>query len=315
MSRLAAALLLAITVALPGAARADGPSGDVVFVRGSSLWRLPARATGTPVEIARLPDGAKKVTDLSAARGGAVLLLTVDGVPHWVEPDADAPPTARPLDCPRSGGLSPGGRCVVCAGETDVTVIRLADGTARRRAFAAREVAFLGPDGREILAGDDHGLWALSRRLPQPRRLAPERPLRGLLATPDGRRAVGVFREGGQEILETFRLDGTAVRRRLLQDAVPVAWSADSQWLLAQQGRSACIARGVGGEYKCWRRYHAVALAPDGSYALVTREAEKPDKHAPQDHYDLYWAELAGADTHRPKLRLHNVRGPAVWLP
>src|SRR5206468_4216752 len=79
------------------------------------------------------------------------------------------------------------------------------------------------------------------------------------------------------DVLATFALDGTASRRMLLRDGVVIDWSWDGAWLLLQHGAYACITRAVGGEYKCWKGYTAMSIAPDGKWALVLgpRKGEK----------------------------------------
>jgi len=78
------------------------------------------------------------------------------------------------------------------------------------------------------------------------------------------------------EMLMGFGLDGQGARRKTVRASVPVEWSFDNQWVLVQDGSSACITRATGGEYKCWRGYTAVSLAPDGSYALLLGNRDQP---------------------------------------
>jgi hypothetical protein len=103
--------------------------------------------------------------------------------------------------------------------------------------------------------------------------------------------------------------------------------------------------RAVGGEYRCWKGYTAVSIAPDGAHALLlgarrdasadeVRDAAKPSGAAAEgeaggedghDHeaavplptgpLSLYQADFAGAHTKRPTLIQRVVDGAAVWVP
>ena len=155
-------------------------------------------------------------------------------------------------------------------------------------------------------------------------------------------------------MLETIALDGSGARRKSIKSGTPLEWSHDSQWVLMQDGSGACIVRATGGQYKCWRGFTAVSIAPDGSYALLlgNRDA-KPEKKAtkkkaakkkapdpsdptnePEQEGDddsdatddvavappsgplaLYRAKLDGAFTDRPVLLVKVVEGAAVWVP
>jgi hypothetical protein len=142
--------------------------------------------------------------------------------------------------------------------------------------------------------------------------LAPHAPTGALLVAPTGDRAVGVYADRdqgadqGADALYAFRIDGTGVRRKLMRSADPIAWSADGAWLLVQQQREACLVRAVGGEYKCWNRYQAAAIAPDGQHALLTKPGDK-------GRFDLYRVELSGASRSKPVKIESDVDGPAAW--
>ena len=106
--------------------------------------------------------------------------------------------------------------------------------------------------------------------------------------------------------LVTFKVGGTKARRVLLRDAVPVSWSANGQWLLIGLGESACIIRAVGGQYKCWTGYLPLAIAGDGSQAVLGKPGAT--------RTDLYRGQLAGARAEAPALLVRDVDGPAAWL-
>ena len=273
-----------------------------------------------------------------------------------------APADLAPLPCGGSVRLTADGTWAVCAAPDGKVAIYCftASGPVRRDVPATGALVVdpgIAPPGaasaddRELVWVDSTGVWAAPQgRLASRRKLAPEAPLRSFLAAPDGRRAAGTFRDTvvhrgkplERDQLFTFALDGKGARRKVIRDGVPVDWSWDSQWLLVQDGSSACLMRAVGGEYKCWKGYTASAIAPDGSYALLlgrrsgasdddapepvtTDDAELPDADdapvaateavpLPTGPLSLYRARLAGAYSERPALLERVVDGAAAWI-
>ncbi|MEZ4399987.1 MAG: hypothetical protein R3B06_08210 [Kofleriaceae bacterium] len=350
------ALVLAAVLA-PALARAGGgdPSGRVVFARGTSLWLTDGRGKDPAVEVAALPGPASDVRVIRTDARGATLLVQVGAGWWWAAmPAPGAQTTLAPLAC--DGGparLSSTGDCVVCGDARGKTLlIRLADGKAFTRDLPGATVALTDHAGtRELVWSADGAVRAapVTDRT-QVRVVVPEAPSRGLSIAPDGSRGVGVYLAppAGQprateprDQLFGFALDGVAARRRLIRDGVVLDWSWDSRWLLIQDGGKACIARAVGGEYKCWKGYTAVALAPDGAWALVLGPRDGasagPDEPSPGQGGEgaddgggelddaavplptgplsLFRAKLAGAFTERPALLEKIVDGPAAWLP
>jgi hypothetical protein len=132
---------------------------------------------------------------------------------------------------------------------------------------------------RAVVWADAAGVWTAPKADPKRKtRVAPDAPLRGFLASPDGERAVGVYADQiyadvrhtrPAEVLMTLQLDGQGARRKAIRDGVAVEWSHDSQWILVQDGASACIMRASGGQYKCWKGYTAASLSSDGHWGLV----------------------------------------------
>lgn len=106
--------------------------------------------------------------------------------------------------------------------------------------------------------------------------------------------------------LVVFRLDARKARRVLVRGAEPVTWSADGQWLLARMGDSACIVRAVGGQFKCWSGYAPIAIAGDGSYAVLGKPAA--------GRTELYRAQGTGARAESPALLVRDADGPAAWV-
>ena len=295
--RLVAALALLVGLATPARA------GDrdealyqvgVIFARDKSLWRTDARGKGPPTEVVALPGPASDVRALRTDVAGKVLLADIAGTWHWTRLDGDGTRTLKKLPCTGALTIAQDGACVVCAtAKGEVSIVPLGPGAPVGRAVPAAGAIVIGTgNGDRKLVWSDRGVWSAPiADLKKRQRLAPASPIRGLSVSPDGRRAVGVYvgtvretktTERSAELLYGFALDGTATRRHTaLKDATPVMWSHDGLWVLVQDGSSACVMRAMGGEYKCWKGYTAVSIAPDGSWALVLGkrgDKEKADK-------------------------------------
>jgi hypothetical protein len=325
MMRWAVVALVIVVVATPAHADDDDDAAlvaaRVVFARDHALWTTDGKGKGPAQELATLP-GSAAAADVRALRtdaGGKVLVADVAGAWYWLPLDGSTT-SFTPLACNGAASLSADGTAVTCANDKDqVRIIALASGKALDVAVPAAGAVLVG----QRLIWSDGGIWsAPPGKLDTKQALAPESPLRSLSISPDGNRALGVYAgevytgrktKEPAEVLSTFALDGTASRRTVLRDAVPVVWSSDGAWVLVQDGASACIHRGVGGQYKCWTGYTAISLSADGSHALLlgprkgTEEATGP--------VSLYRAPLAGAYTDPPILVEKIVDGPALWLP
>jgi hypothetical protein len=369
-----AALAVAIAAALvSGAPASAGPAEDfgagaVVFARDASLWKTDPRGKGPAVELVKLPAvgtgaAAHAVRAIRADLAARTLIADIGGRWYWTRLEPGTVPTMTALPCGGAVRLLPDGNCVLCATEDGrAALYRLGSVAATvldvpapaslivRPAPTATDPAAM---SREVVWADDKGVWiAPVTRTSERRALAPAAPLRHFLTAPSGKRAVGVFRDTvtsrGKEIVRDqlfgFALDGKAARRKVIRDGVPVDWSWDSQWLLVQDGGSACVMRAVGGEYKCWKGFTAVSIAPDGTWALLLgKRSGGDDRPAPERRDDgdedsesqgsnepavessepvplpsgpssLYRARLAGAYSERPALVERIVDGAALWL-
>lgn len=361
-SALAGALTLAVA-ARPTVAGRD-PVGRVVFARGDALWLTDGAGKTPAVAIATLPAAASEVRTIRTDAGGTNLLVDVGGRWYWMPvPARGTTATLAALPCGAGAARMTGdGRCVLCAdARGQAWLMRLADGRGRPRAVPAATASFTVRAGvRELVWADAAGGPVLASPVArrQPRTAAPTAPLRGLLAAPDGTRAVGVYRApavgqppvaGERDQLMGLALDGIGAERRLIRDGVVLDWSWDSQWLLIQDHATACIARAVGGEYKCWKGFTAVSIAYDGAYALVlgprevaTGSAAEPTGEEgggegaegaegaddsegadvgedatplPKGPLSLYRAKLAGPYTEPPVVIAKQIDGAAAWLP
>jgi hypothetical protein len=349
------ALLAALCFALPAsAAPPDDPLSHVtiIYARGGSLYKSDARGKNE-VELATLPAKAT-VRALRTDAGGKILLVDLAGKWSWLPLDGTAKALA---DLPCADGpaqLAEDAACVLCraANGGQSIIINLATGKQTPIAIPApgARIAGTGKD-RKLVWADSGGVWTSPPGAPQQKKqVAPQAPIRYFTPSPDGLRAVGIYQDdvyvGGPrkkqqaEVLEGFQLDGQAVRRKGIRNGVPVEWSHDNEYVLVQDGGKACLMRAIGGQYKCWRGYIGVSLAPDGSYALLLggrdkkSEPAKPKKKddateteeggdaeddvpvpPPTGPMSLYRAELNGPYTAAPGLVARAVDGAAVWVP
>ncbi len=294
---------VAIVCALPCSSDAD----RLFFARKGTLMSVGGNGRGMK-RVAKL---AKKRTIAAIDVTASGTALVRDDLGNWYWTDTGKRrATLTPLGCKGQATLSPNGKLVVCSGDPKVTYVHhLADNQVRMIPTALSLVGFSNRLSRELVASHQGKLWAIplddwdAQRL-----LAPHAPAAGLLVAPNGKRAVGRYSDGKHKRIFTFRLDGKAARRRLLRNADPVAWSADSKWLLAHGRTLACIVRGVGGQFKCWRKYRAVAISPDGSVAILAKRDKRKRKRI-----HLYKAVLKGANKAKPYLFIRNANMTAAW--
>lgn len=280
-----AAVLTTSAHATPSGSDDDITPRTIVFARGDKLIKSDARGKSES-EIATLPS-KKAVRALRTDALGTVLLADVGGTWSWMPLDGSAK-TLTDLPCePGPAQLSNDATYVLCRGKTGSTVVNLKSGklTAIDVPAAGARLVGSGSELRLIWA-DGQGVWnAVPPQRKQPTKVAPEAPLRSLTVSPDGTHAVGVYHDEvydglrtkkQADVLTVFALDGTAARRKVIANGVPLEWSHDSKWVLVQDGRSACTLLAVGGQYKCWRGYTAAAISPDGKYALLFGSRDLP---------------------------------------
>lgn len=276
-----------------GTARGDDELGDgsVIFARGSALLKVDVRGRGE-AEVAQLP-AKVTVRALRSDAAGNVLLADLAGKWAWMPLDGS---TRALSELPCADGpaqLAEDGTSVLCRSPkatNQTIVVELGSKAAPVAVPVPAASARLVGTGveRKLVWADGLGVWRSGDRDGKHKtRVAPEAPLRGFLASPDGERAIGVYADEvytdvhhtrPAELLMTLQLDGKGARRKAIRDGVAVEWAHDGEWVLVQDGASACIMRAAGGQYKCWRGFTAASLSSDGRWGLVlgNRDGSKP---------------------------------------
>ena len=294
MKTLLAGAALVLAMAAPARADDELAGVSVIFARGGSLYRVDARGKGE-TEVATLP-AKTSVRALRTDAAGSVLLADLGGHWSWMPLDGSTK-TLADLPCAEGPAqLAEDGTCVVCRSpdpKVGAILYNLGKQHASLIAISASGRLADTPDGRELVWADSGGVWTAPVESPGRRtKVAPAPPLRGFLASPDGKRALGVYAEEVYtdahhkkpgEVLMNFALDGEGARRKAIRDGVPLEWSHDSQYALVQDGGKACLMKASGGEYKCWKGFTAASVASDGSWALVlgNRDGTKAPAPAP----------------------------------
>jgi hypothetical protein len=278
----------------------DFAGATVIFARGSSLFQVDAKGKAE-TEIAQL---AAKVTvrALRSDTGGTVLLADLAGKWAWMPLDGS---TKALTELPCADGpaqLAEDGSAVLCRSPRAANqsiLVELPRGP--RAATPGKPITIDIPPASARLAGtgaertlvwaDAAGVWSAPTADPKTRiHVAPDAPLRGFLASPDGARAIGVYADQiyadvrhtkAAEVLMTLSLDKQGARRKAIRDGVAVEWSHDSQWVLVQDGASTCIMRASGGQYKCWKGFTAASLSSDGHWGLALGNRDGSKKQTP----------------------------------
>ncbi|HEU4726831.1 MAG TPA: hypothetical protein VFT22_03050 [Kofleriaceae bacterium] len=298
------ALTLAVLASVAAAglpartARADDDFGGaiVIFARGSSLYQVDARGRGETA-IAELP-AKVTVRALRSDAAGSVLLADLAGKWAWMPLDGSARSLSELPCADGPAQLAEDGASVLCrspraanqsilvelgrGGAGKATAIDVPPGSAR--------IVGTGSE-RALVWADAAGVWTAPAGDPKRRtRVAPDPPLRGFLPSPDGEHAIATYADRvysdvhhtqSAEVLMTVQLDNRGARRKAIAKGVAVEWSHDGQWVLVQDGGSACIMRASGGQYKCWRGYTAASLSGDGRWGLVLGNRDGSRKQTP----------------------------------
>ncbi len=272
-----------IALALSGSARADDEDygrGQVIFARGTSLYRVDARGRGE-TEIATLSTKLA-VRALRTDADGKVLLVDLAGKWSWMPLDGSTK-TLTELPCADGPAqLAEDGSSLICRAMvgTGSVIVTLKDRKTRGVDVPSVGARLIGVAAdRRVVWTDKNGVWsAPAGDLKQRKQLATEAPVRSFLVSPDGKRAIGVFNDKiyasvretkPAEVLMTVALDGQGARRKFIRGGVPIEWSRDVKWVLVQDSGNACVMLVAGGQYKCWRGYTGASISADGRWGLV----------------------------------------------
>jgi hypothetical protein len=292
--------LVVLALASPALALADDePAGSIIFARGAALYRADTQGRNESKLVDLPPKSTVRALRTDAA--GHVLLVDLGGRWSWMPLDGSA---TQLLDLPCTEGpaqLAEDGACVLCKAATGAQIVNLHNGKSTPVAIPApgARLARGGAD-RVLVWSDETAVYTAPPRNPgQAKKVAPEAPKRGFSPSPDATHALGVYADEiytdahhkkPADMLEVFALDGKGARRKSVKSGIPVEWSHDSQWVLLQDGSSACIVHALGGEYKCWRGFTPASIAPDGKFALVLYTRDKkppppPPRKLPKDKH------------------------------
>lgn len=306
------ALAWLLLAAAAGDARADDLTDDTLLVsRERSIWELDSDGSGEPRELVRVIVDASLVTSIRSAVDGSAALIQIDDASAWVDLTGTGPATPRFLPCSTPAQLSASGDRVACgAVDQRRSVVYQLRPTLEQRFVEVEPhgLRFADDRGNALLSLEPDGIvrtpvWSSGK----PELLAPHQPQVGFAVASDGARAVGSFVEDDIETAYTFRLDGHAARRRLMAPAVPLGFSRDGEWLVVQSERRACVVRAVGGQYKCWRGFTAVATSTHGRALLLSRPSDD------EGELDYFRARLDGPRSKRPKPVVRGVSGAAAF--
>ena len=321
----------------------------IIFAREGALWRTDARGRGPAEKLVALPR-AGRVRSLRADTSKQHLVVDIDGSWWWMPLPTG---TLRSLPCTTPPETGSDASCLVCTVGNKLSLVHLATGRVTPLPAGTTQASMVGSRAeRQVFWANGDGLfaaypgqWKRGRRVADP-------PLRWLSVSPNGKRALGVYagtvhekkQEVPADILSSFALDGVGARRKVIRNGIPLGWSDDSEWALVQEGPRACLMRVAGGEYKCWKGFHASSIAPDGAWVLVlgdrarsgdaaparskrpspgaSAEGESGEQSSdaegevaiPSGPLSLFRAPREGAFSDRPILVERDVDGAALWL-
>jgi hypothetical protein len=293
MRRLVAIGAVGITIAVgPAQARKEEPpAGAVAYVKDGAIWRAALAAPEQASKLVALAVAPALVRSLAAAADGSALLVDLGSNAAWIDLAGGTPAAPVFLPCGNGRLAADGGR-VLCAARRGAGAVAY----RMRPRLGSAALEQLSPE-RTALTGADHLVSEVDGALrDQDKVLAPHVPLDHLSVSPDGARAVGRYQDGDADALFGFRLDGRGARRKLIT-GTPVTWSGDSAWLAVDGDDTACVLRAVGGEYKCWDHFRALALSRDGSLALLGKPPEGGGPGA-----DIYLVATAGVRADKPRV-------------
>lgn len=304
--RVAAATLFAVALAVPRGEASAERATTAVWLSGAEVVRRPLSG-GAAVTLATLAIDPARVLRLEVSADGGGLLVDLGGPAGWLDlGDPGAQLTWLPCRGPARFVGDGGAVACLAGGGMARFALRPRGIGGWIGGIAADAQAFAEPGGAALVAAGGH---VVRRQVGVPDAVLGPAPDADLAIAPDGGRAVGRFggAPGAVSVLEVYRLDGVAARRKLVPGQ-PVAWSADSVWLLVDSGAATCAVRATGGEYKCWDDYRGVGLDAEGKLALLARPGVSGG-------VDLFVGAVTGAQTAAPRPLVSGVAGPAALAP
>lgn len=304
---------MAFSPAIHGDTNAIPRTSDrIIFARGEALWSVASDGSDER-KLASLGRSVNGISRIKVAASGSAMLVSIDGFHAWAELSPDAGPTSLHY-LPCGGGLSTSpdlsedGGSVLCATQAGERVAIYRMRPALDVAIIDREangpLFFADANTGAIGFGEQRNLVALDGGEP----LSPHRPDRSMAVTPDGKRAIGAYGEGEIDVVYTFRLDGRATKRTLMQAARVVSISANSAWASLQQEVDACAVRVSGGQYMCWRRHEALDISSHARNLLLTREGET-------EGYELLLGSISGTKARKPVTLVKSAHRAAAFWP
>ncbi|MBT8494642.1 MAG: hypothetical protein KJO07_16425, partial [Deltaproteobacteria bacterium] len=271
MRTLALVFLLSAAV---GPAAAD--DGGLIYPSEGKLWLRNDDGRGDRQQLAAIP-GGKDVDSIAIDYRGQVALLRIGESWHRLPLRPGAKSVA--LDCKGDARLSGNGRCVVCIDTRGKPVVWVFGKGGRGKRYQLPEASVVGFAGGKLLLERTGKLVRTALGSKKRELVSPHAPASRFLASPNGKRAIGYYpgskeQDNKDEGLYSFRLDGRAVKRRLLRNGTPVVWSLDSRWVVIGLDDQACLLAAIGGQYKCWSDYQASTVTADGKRIFLRRKRD-----------------------------------------
>jgi hypothetical protein len=209
--------------------------GTIVYAHAGSIMALAPSGTSGATELAKLPEGEAAPVWIEANPDGTLISVQLAHGAAWlVKGESDLKSGA----CTGRARPAPNGACLVCAGDKSWIMVNAAKPEiVHELPSTLREVSFLGPTPPDLAALADEGVVGFERKsADQHRLLGKPGKASHLLVSPDGSRAVAIIGDGDDSRVYTFDLDGEGVPRRIGGPGTPTAWSADSAWVIVQEG-------------------------------------------------------------------------------
>ncbi len=282
---------------------------SIIFVRDNSLWSTPIAGDKT-IKLLDFPWLVENYELLHIAANGSALLIQMDGLVAWskLDPATQSAQALKLLPCGGPARLSSDGASVTCRTQDKERIaIYTMLPTISVRVIDKKVETELFWSGNAVLFRDTGGLVKLQEDSES--KVSNHAPSSNMQVTPKGDRVIGSYQEGDIDVVYTFKLDGKAVKRTLVQAGRVVSISADSTWAAIQQEIDACAVRVAGGQYMCWTRFEAVDISTEGRNLLLSVAGAKVG-------HDLYLGSVSGTKASKPNLIAEGVGTlAAFWRP